>query len=55
MEEWERLCERVADEKLLPAVFFVWCLLAAPSVAMAAQAEPLAAPLGLWDTAGCAG
>lgn len=56
MEEQERPCKRAADEKLLPAVFFVWYLqrdlLAAPSVAMAAEAEPLAVPLGLWDMAG---
>lgn len=45
----ERLCKRAADEKLLPAVFFVWSvsaedLLAAPG--MAAQPEPPAAPQG---------
>lgn len=39
-----------ADEKLLPAVFFVWSLQidlpAAPGAATAAEAEPPAAPWG---------
>lgn len=50
VEEWERLCKRTADEKLLPAVFSVWCLqrdlLAAPGVAVAAQTEPQLLPRG---------
>lgn len=59
VEEWERLCKGAADKKLLPAVFCVWCLqrdlLAGHGVAVAAQTEPPAGPLGLWDVAGHAG